>query len=84
MGFEAKPIGDDISWAVIAIVAALTVISVGLLYATAFVDPGFVPRDLEEESAEEGQVTLLRMSAKICLKPSRALIANALGDLLKT
>ena len=65
MGFEAKPIGDDISWAVIAIVAALTVISVGLLYATAFVDPGFVPRDLEEESAEEGRVTLLRTSGKI-------------------
>ena len=54
MGFEAKPIGKDISWAVIAIVAALTVISVGLLYATAFVDPGFVPRDLEEDAAEEG------------------------------
>ncbi len=59
MGFEAKRIGDDISWAVIAIVAVLTVISVGLLYATAFVDPGFVPRDLEDEAAEEGSATFL-------------------------
>lgn len=56
MGFEAKRIGDDISWAVVAIVAVLTLASLGLLYATAFVDPGFVPRDLDQEASEEGQV----------------------------
>ena len=47
---------------------ALTVISVGLLYATAFVDPGFVPRDLEEEAAEEGQATFIEA-------PSRCTVA---------
>ena len=54
LGFEGKKIGDDISWAVIAIVCALTLASVALLYATAFVDPGFVPRDPEDEAGEEG------------------------------
>ena len=56
MGFEAKPIGEDISWAVVAIVAFLTLVSVGLLYATAFVDPGFVPREPDEEAGEEGYI----------------------------
>ena len=38
----------------IAIVCALTLASIALLYATAFVDPGFVPRDPEDEAGEEG------------------------------
>jgi len=54
LGFEGRKIGEDISWAVIAIVAALTVTSIGLLCATAFVDPGFVPRDPEDDVGEEG------------------------------
>ena len=54
MGFEARPIGYDISWAVVAIVGFLTLVSMGLLYATAFVDPGFVPRDSEQDASEEG------------------------------
>lgn len=64
MGFEAKKIGESISWAVVAIVGALTVVSIGLLYATAFVDPGFLPRDLEQESAEEGWVPILTFQEK--------------------
>ena len=54
MGFETKKIGEDISWAPIAIVGALSLISLGLLFATAFIDPGFVPRDPEDHAAEDG------------------------------
>lgn len=53
MGFEGRRIGQDISWAVIASVGALTVISLALLFATAFIDPGFIPRDPKED-VEEG------------------------------
>lgn len=61
MGFEAKRIGDDISWAVVAVVAALTVVSMGLLYATAFVDPGFLPREDDRDASEEGWVSPLAL-----------------------
>lgn len=48
-GFEGKRIGEDISWAVIVIIGILTILSLGLLYATAFIDPGFIPRDPPED-----------------------------------
>lgn len=54
MGFEAKPIGDSISWAPVAVIGAAALASLALLLTTAFMDPGFVPRDPPEEAAEEG------------------------------
>ena len=54
MGFEAKKIGEDISWAAIGVIGGLALISLFLLFLTAFMDPGFVPRDPMEDAAEEG------------------------------
>ena len=49
MGFEANKIGRDVSWGVIALIGVLSLISIALLFTTAFMDPGFVPRDPEDE-----------------------------------
>ena len=53
-GFIASDNGHDQSWAVPAIVAALTAASIALLLTTACLDPGFLPRNDDPIDTELG------------------------------
>lgn len=43
--FLAPDLGRDFSWAVPALTAALVAVSLACLCVTAFMDPGFIPRE---------------------------------------
>ncbi|KAK9837930.1 hypothetical protein WJX74_007972 [Apatococcus lobatus] len=54
LGFIAPDEGRDISWAIVAVIAATFVITVSCLLTTSFMDPGFIPRQhVGEVGAEE-------------------------------
>ena len=49
-GFLAPNLGRDYSWAVVAVTAALVAASLACLCTTAFMDPGFIPRNREVDA----------------------------------
>lgn len=54
MGFVAPWLGRHLSWALFAVSIVLILLSIGVLFATAFTNPGFLPRNHLEEDEEYG------------------------------
>ncbi len=57
LGFIAPDEGRDISWAIVAVIAASFIITIACLLTTSFMDPGFIPRqhvgEVQAASAED-------------------------------
>jgi hypothetical protein len=54
MGFVAPWLGRHLSWVLFAFSIVLIVLSLTVLFVTAFTNPGFLPRNHLEEDEEYG------------------------------
>ena len=53
LAFIAPDVGRDISWAIVAVTGANIVAALAMLLTTAFLDPGFIPRQ-DPDNADLG------------------------------